>query len=70
LISSVLLVLAWRRKRRLNRIRIEQWDLEERLADQRRQAEEAERRARLRPILTFPFPDDLPADPGDPKLWN
>jgi len=68
LLSSVLLVLAWRRKRKLNRIRIEQWDLEERLADQRRQAEEAERLARLRPILTFPFPGEDP--PVDPKLWN
>ncbi len=75
LFVAILLVLAWRRKRKLNRIRIAQWDLEERLADQRRQAEEAEKAERLRLIVQVPpttasrvEPED--GDVPDPKLWN
>ncbi|CAN5591232.1 hypothetical protein BH11MYX1_BH11MYX1_16760 [soil metagenome] len=62
---GLMLMLAWRRKRKLNRIRIAQWDFEERLADQRRRAEEAEQAERLRSIIRgFEEP------PPDPKLWN
>jgi hypothetical protein len=81
IVCAILLVLAWIRRRRTNRRRIAQWDLEERLADQRRQAEAAERAERLRPIITPPYvpwpgedplavPDDDEEPPSDPKLWN
>ncbi len=80
-VSAFLLVLAWMRRRRLNRRRVAQWDLEDRLADQRRRAEAAERAERLRPIIMPPdlpwpgedplaVPDDGDPPPSDPKISN
>ena len=71
---GVLLVLAWRRKRKLNRIRIAQWDFEERLADQRRRADEAAQAERLRLIIRG-FEEQPPLAPSndppiDPDLGN
>lgn len=82
IVCSILLVLAFFRRRRLNRLRIAQWDLEERLADQRRQAEaeaKANEPGRVRPVIIAPpyVPlaaespfDDVDETPPDPKLWN
>jgi len=82
IVCSILLVLAFFRRRRLNRLRIAQWDLEERLADQRRQAEaeaKANEPGRVRPLIIAPpyVPltaespfDDVDETPPDPKLWN
>jgi hypothetical protein len=62
---GLLLVLAWRRRRKLNRIRIAQWDFEERLADQRRREEQAAQAERLRLII-----QGVEEPPPDPTLWN
>ncbi|HEY6036346.1 MAG TPA: hypothetical protein VIV58_18845 [Kofleriaceae bacterium] len=81
IVCSILLVLAFFRRRRLNRLRIAQWDLEERLADQRRQAEaEAKRNepGRVHPVIIPPYVpltaespfDEIDDTPPDPKLWN
>jgi hypothetical protein len=82
-LCSILLVIAFVRRRRSNRRRIAQWDLEERLADQRRQAEaEAKARepGRVHPVIVPPYvpltaesPFDEVIDdatPPDPKRWN
>jgi hypothetical protein len=61
-LCAILLVLAWLRRRQLNRRRLAQWDLEERLADAARLREAAERAERLRPVIEIP--------PDDPKAWN
>ena len=61
ILCAILLVLAWRRKRRLSRIRLAQWDREERLADAARVREAEERAARLRPVIELP---------PDPPVWN
>jgi hypothetical protein len=62
ILCAILLVLAWIRRRRMNRRRLEQWDLEEKLADAARRREAAERAERLRPVVELP--------PEDPKVWN
>jgi hypothetical protein len=80
-VCSILLVFAYIRRRRSNRRRIAQWDLEERLADQRRQAEaEAKARepGRVHPVIVPPYVpltaespfDEIDDTPPDPKLWN
>jgi len=81
-VCSILLVIAFYRRRRINRRRIAQWDIEERLADQRRQAEAAAKAAepgRVHPVIAppyvpltaeSPFDDDVDDTPPDPKLWN
>ncbi len=69
---GLLLVLAWKRKRKLNRIRIAQWDFEERLADQRRRAEQAAQAEHLRQISAGGADPagPSPGSPDDPKHWN
>ena len=62
ILCAILLMLAWIRRRRMNRRRLAQWDLEEKLADAARRREAAERAERLRPVVELP--------PEDPKVWN
>lgn len=62
ILCAILLTFAWMSRRRVNRRRIAQWDLEERLADAARLREAAERAERLRPVIEIP--------PDDPKAWN
>jgi hypothetical protein len=62
ILCAILLMFAWIRRRRMNRRRIAQWDLEEQLADAARRREAEERAERLRPIIEIP--------PEDPKPWN
>ncbi|MEO6775370.1 MAG: hypothetical protein ABI467_20575 [Kofleriaceae bacterium] len=81
ILCSILLVLAFWRRRRGNRRRIAQWDLEDRLADQRRQAEalaKAQEPGRVHPVIVPPYIpltaespfDEVDDTPPDPKLWN
>jgi hypothetical protein len=82
IMCSILLVIAFVRRRRINRRRIALWDLEERLADQRRQAEAAAKAnepGRVHPVIVppyvpltaeSPFDEDIEDTPPDPKRWN
>lgn len=68
---AVLLVLAWMRRRRQNRKRVAQWDLEE-LARREREREAAALRVVPPPYVAWPGEDPLDEDrePDDSRLVN
>jgi len=65
---ALLVVFAWWRRRRVNRKRVAQWDLEEAAARARRDAEQQQQRSQViaPPYIPWPGEDPLDDEPDEP----